>query len=90
MNNQDRKKLEKAQLLIDEAYELIEGVKDGEQEKFDNLSEGLQAAESGVKLEDGVGYLDEVISNLDEAKSTLDKLQNLYYDLNDTGKELNL
>jgi hypothetical protein len=43
--------------LLSEAQEIIESIKDGEQEKFDNLSEGLQQTEKGQKFEETVSTL---------------------------------
>jgi DNA repair ATPase RecN len=67
MNKENRKKLEKAISLIDNAKEIVERIKDEEQDKFDNLSEGLQQSDKGEKFEDNVSTLDEVLSQLDEA-----------------------
>jgi exonuclease VII small subunit len=68
MNNQDRKELERAIEMISEAKSIIESIKDGEQEKFDNLSEGLQQSEKGQKFEENVSSLYEAISSLDSAE----------------------
>ena len=65
MNKKDRKELDKAVGLIDEAKEIIDSVMNGEQEKFDNLSEGLQQSEMGQKLEANVSNLENAIDNLD-------------------------
>ncbi len=47
MNKQDRKDLEKAVGFIEEAKAIIANIANSEQEKFDNLSEGLQQSEKG-------------------------------------------
>lgn len=67
MNKENRKELEKAAALIEDAREIVERIKDDEQEKFDNLSEGLQQSEKGQKFEETVSALDEVFYHLEEA-----------------------
>jgi len=67
MNKQDRKELERALGLIDEATAIVENIREAEQEKFDNMNEGLQQSEGGQKLEQNVSTLDDAISELEEA-----------------------
>lgn len=45
----------------------MDHLKDDERNKFDNLSEGLQAAESGQKLEVAADLLDKAYDELDNA-----------------------
>lgn len=52
MNKADRAELARAVTLIEEAKVIVETIGDAEQEKFDNMSEGLQATERGRKMED--------------------------------------
>lgn len=47
MNKQRRTKINEALVLIDRAREILEEVRDEEQESFDNLPEGLQEGERG-------------------------------------------
>lgn len=75
MNKSDRVELVKAATLIDEARSIIESVGEAEQEKFDNLSEGLQAAERGQRMEEVAGELIELVCALDDALSTLEQVQ---------------
>ena len=72
MNKADRAELDKAIALIDEARGIIEEIGNGEREKFDNLSEGLQAGERGQRFEEVADSLDEVASNLEEAVSAIE------------------
>ena len=56
--------------IFSDAASEIEGLKDEEQEKFDNLSEGLQASEKGQTIEATVSQLDtayDAASNADDA-----------------------
>jgi hypothetical protein len=57
-----------------EARELIEAVRDEEQNKFDNLPEGFQQAETGQKFEDDINSLDEIIEQIDNAVNDLNQL----------------
>lgn len=56
---------------IENAKEEVEGLRDDEQEKFDNLPEGLQQAERGQAMEEAVGYLEEAADKLEEAAQAL-------------------
>ncbi len=67
MNNLDRKELERALELIEDAKEIIEIIRDSEDEKFNNLSENLQQSERGQRFEENVSTLDDVISDLENA-----------------------
>ena len=66
MNKENRKELEKAISLIEDAKQIIESIKDDEQDKFDNLPEGLQQSERGEKFEENVSVLDDALSQLEE------------------------
>jgi len=52
MNTQNRKDLNKVIDLMQEAKEIIESVASEEQEKFDNMTEGLQQTERGQRMEE--------------------------------------
>ena len=71
MNDKTRKLLKSAIETIEILNESISTIKDEEQEKFDNLPEGLQQSENGQKFEETVGSLEEAISNLEEAISNI-------------------
>lgn len=73
MNKNDRKELEKALALLGEAQEIIDAIKDGEQEKFDNLSEGLQQTEKGQKFEETVSTLEDAWNSIDEAVGSINE-----------------
>lgn len=67
MNRKNREELNEAMVLMFRAKEIIESISEGEQGKFDNLSEGLQQTEKGEKFELSVEDLDSSIESLDEA-----------------------
>lgn len=67
MNASDRKELDKAITLLEEAKTIIESIAEQEQEKFDNLTEGLQQSERGHRFE-------EISSNLNDQASSIDDI----------------
>ena len=58
---------------LDDIYTFFENMRDDEEEKFDNLSEGLQGAESGQKLEAAKDELDNAANAVDDAKRALEE-----------------
>ena len=66
MNNFKRKRLNEAIELLEQAKVLIDEVKEEEQTSFDNLSEGLQQSEKGVKMEEAITLLEESVDSIDE------------------------
>jgi hypothetical protein len=64
MNKYQRKELERANDLLEEAKEIISRVKDEEQDKYDNLPEGLQNTNANKKLEENADELDDIETNL--------------------------
>ena len=67
MNKENRKQLQEAIDLLLNAQTIIEEIKDNEQEKFDNLSDGLQQSEKGERFENIVSSLEYAFDNIDEA-----------------------
>lgn len=51
MNKDGRKEIDRAIELIREGEQIVRDIADDEQCKFENLSEGLQASDSGARLE---------------------------------------
>ena len=74
MNDKTRRLLKSAIETIEILHNSISIIRDEEQEKFDNLPEGLQQSENGQKFEEIVSSLDEAISNLEEAISNIDSV----------------
>ena len=65
MNKIRRKELAKAIDLMEAAREILEQVRDEEQEAFDNLPESLQASERGEAMEEYIYSIEESIESLD-------------------------
>lgn len=86
MNQQDRAAIAKLQGELEAAKATVETIgaqlrelADAEQEKFDNLNEGLQAAESGQVIERNASTLDEAASAAEDgnAPEALEALENI-------------
>ena len=76
MNKQNRKDLQRAASLIDEAKLIIEEIGDGETDKYDNLPEGFQIAERGETFSSNAFECESIVSNLDDAISEVEELCN--------------
>ena len=71
MNKQRRKLLDEAHSKLMEAYQIIEDVKNEEEEAFDNMPEGLQYSERGEQMEEYIGTLEDVYDSIDECMASL-------------------
>jgi prefoldin subunit 5 len=76
MNKQNRKDLERALNLINQAMEVISAVKEEEEEKYDNLPEGIQDSERGESFQENIDNLDYAISDLDSVIEYVDNVIN--------------
>lgn len=65
MNKVRRKELARVVDLLDQARDLLEIIRDEEQEAFDNLPESIQYSERGETMEDYIGKMDEMLDYLD-------------------------
>jgi len=63
--------LEKVQSLILEATELMETIRDTQQEKFDNLPEGFQMGSRGEAMEERIGYFEDICDSLESADEAI-------------------
>lgn len=88
MNRERRKELEKAISLLndaqenlDAAMEIVDSVKDEEQEAYDNLPESIQYGEKGDIMQENVDELDDASSELDSIRDSveeqIDAIQNV-------------
>lgn len=72
MNNKTRKELEKVVDIINDLKEILTTIIDEEQNKFDNLSDGLQQGDNGIQMEDAVSNLQEAIDHLDDTIGSIE------------------
>lgn len=70
MNKKDKMDLALALCSMEEAKAIIENLKNAEQEKFENLSEGLQQSERGQAFETTAQTLEEIFDHLKRHEST--------------------
>ena len=61
--------------MIQNAHDVLEEVRDEEQDAFDNLPEGLQYSERGDMMQDAVDTLDEAIDYLYDVLSSLESVE---------------
>lgn len=83
MNKTQRKRLQEAQEMLDkvsemlyDAMNIIEEVRDEEQEKLDNANEGQLATERFQAIEEGVDTLTDLYDTLEELKDSVDDAYN--------------
>ena len=65
MNNIRRKEIQKAITLMEAAKEILEAVRDEEQEALDNMPESLQYSERGEQMQEYISTLDDKIDYLE-------------------------
>lgn len=75
MNKQRRKRITEAIELLEQAQQIIEEVKDEEQEAYDNLPEGLQCGERGEAMKEAVNNLEESYDSVGDIIDTLEAAQ---------------
>lgn len=66
--------LEEIKGSIDAIKDEVSSLQSEEQDKFDNLTEGLQQAESGQKIEAAANALQECDGSFDEVESAIDAI----------------
>lgn len=74
MNKQRRKRLEEVFNLIDQAKDILEEVKDEEQDAYENLPENFQNGDRGEEMQGYIEMLDEAYGYLDDANSVIEQV----------------
>lgn len=74
MNAMRRKHLARAIQMIYDAQEIIEMVKDEEQDSYDNLPEGIQDSERGETMYENIDTLGEISDNLIDMTTELEDM----------------
>ena len=75
MKEERLKTLKRCLNMIQNVHDVLEEVRDEEQDAFDNLPEGLQYSERGELMEEAVNNLDEIIDYLDDVLSSLEDVE---------------
>lgn len=79
MKEERLKILETCLGAIQDAHDVLEEVRDEEEQAYDNLPEGLQCSERGDLMQEAMDNLDEVVSSLDEVISNLEDIVSAAY-----------
>lgn len=74
MNATQRKKLQKAFQMLEDAKNVIELISEQEREKFENLSESLQDSDRGQQIDENADLLYDISCDLE---NLMDNLSNL-------------
>jgi ABC-type transporter Mla subunit MlaD len=72
MNKKDRKELEKALSLLNQALHIVESARDNEEDKLENLTEGLQQSQMGEDIQSAIDNLELVVESISSATEELD------------------
>ncbi len=67
MNKETRKQLDDLEEIASNVMTELESVRDEEQDKFDNMPEGLQGSEKGNLMQEGIDHLEEAITHFEDA-----------------------
>jgi len=71
MNKERRKQIKKTAELIEELMTALEGLKDEEQEYYDNMPDNFQSGEKGDKAQTAIDTLEAAICQIQSAVETL-------------------
>ena len=74
MNAQGRKEIAKYIASLEEIKDKLESMKDDEEDKFDNMPEGLQDSERGEAMQEAIKQLETACDNLDDVISALQEI----------------
>jgi hypothetical protein len=73
MNKERRDRLSDVIASLEEAKDLLEDVKNDEQNAFDNMPVGLQCSERGSKMEDYIELMEDVGDQIDNVCEFIEK-----------------
>lgn len=73
MNKERRDRLSDVIASLEEAKDLLEDVKNDEQDAFDNMPVGLQCSEIGSKMEDYIELMEDAGDQIDNVCEFIEK-----------------
>lgn len=73
MNKERRDRLSDVIASLEEAKDLLEDVKNDEQDAFDNMPVGLQCSERGSKMEDYIELMEDAVDQIDNVCMFIEK-----------------
>lgn len=71
MNKERRKSIKEAICLIEQAAEMLEGIRDEEEEAMENLPDGIRYGEKGEQMQEYIDSINEAIESLEQADDIL-------------------
>jgi flagellar biosynthesis chaperone FliJ len=71
MNKDRRKALSQINVQLESIKDQLDGIKQEEQEAFDNLPESLQTGSNGSLMEAAINELDDAINTIEDAVSSI-------------------
>jgi len=74
MNKQDRKMIEGYISQLDDIKNNIEAMKDEQEERFNNMPDGLQESERGEAMQEAIDNLDSASDSIGDAIDYLNEL----------------
>lgn len=78
MNKVKRIRLCEANDLLSKAGQIIDSVRDQEQDDFNNLPESIQDCERGAAMEEAIDHLSEAFDLISEAQNCIDSARGGY------------
>jgi len=73
MNQKQKKELDEIFSKLEEIEERLSAMRDEEEEKYENLSEGLQQSEKGQAIESAKNALDEACTHISDCKNSVEE-----------------
>ena len=74
MTKKDKKQLQAMMQQLEDIRAAIEAIKESEEEKYDNMSDGWQESERGCTMAENIYSLDTCYSGLDDAVEAINEI----------------
>lgn len=74
MNAKRRKELEKALTLLGDALDIINQVREDEEDAYENMPEGLQESERGEQMSDNVYELEMAANDIENVADSINEI----------------
>ena len=73
MNAKRRKRLEDALSLLEQAIDIINEIRDEEEDAYNNLPEGIKESERGEQMSVNVSTLEDAATSIEEAAGSINE-----------------
>ena len=74
MTKKDKKQLQAMMQQLEDIRAVIEAMKEAEEEKYDNMSDGWQESERGYTMSENIDSLDTCYSGLEDAVEAINEI----------------